>query len=233
DPDLLVTASMGVASVLAERGDTEAVDYAMRALEICRRRASEDQLKTTLATSAMVLWQVGDFDRAREVIAEADPLLMPGEARIARAVFAAAAAGVALHDGRLEPAARLAELAVRDGEELGIERELPLAHALDSRIALARGRRADAARAALQAIARAETIDYAYPMAICLETAAELVPADHARALRSAASRIREAGDRPAPAGLRSSVRETTTAADEPIETVVARARAALTRELT
>ncbi|HEY4152323.1 MAG TPA: BTAD domain-containing putative transcriptional regulator, partial [Pseudolysinimonas sp.] len=135
DPNLLVTASMGIASVLAERGDPDAAGYALRALEICRERASEDQLKATLATSAMVLWQVGDLDGARTVIAEAEPMLLPGEPRIARAVLAAAAAGVALQEGRLEPAARLAELAVKDGEELGIERELPLAHAINSRIA--------------------------------------------------------------------------------------------------
>lgn len=203
DPNLLVTASMGVASVLAERGDPGAAGYAMRALAICRQRASEDQLKATLATTAMVLWQIGELAGARDVIAEAEPLLMPGEPRIARAVFAAAAAGVAFQEGRLEQAARLAELAVHDGEELGIERELPLAYAIQSRIALARGRRADAARAALEGIARAETLDYSYPMAICLETAAELVTPGDAQLLRAVAARIRDRGDRPAPVGLR------------------------------
>jgi predicted ATPase/DNA-binding SARP family transcriptional activator len=204
DPNLLVTASMGIASVLAERGDPEAAEYAMRALEICRERASEDQLKATLATTAMVLWQVGDLDRARAVIAEADPLLMAGEPRIARAVLAAAAAGVALHDGRLEHAARLVEIAVHDGEELGIERELPLAHALASRIALARGRRADAARAALDALRCAESLDYSYPLAVCLESAAELASdADDSRVMRLVATSIRDAGDRPAPVLLR------------------------------
>ncbi|MEP6842008.1 MAG: BTAD domain-containing putative transcriptional regulator [Pseudolysinimonas sp.] len=229
DPNLLVTASMGVASVLAERGDAEAARYAHRALEICRERASEDQLKATLATSAMVLWQVGDLEGARAVIAEAEPMLIPGEPRIARAVLAAAAAGVALQEGRLEPAARLAELAVRDGEELGIERELPLAHALNSRIALARGRRSVAVRAALDGIACAETIDYSYPMAICLETAAELVtePGD-ARMLRAVASRIRDAGDRPAPAGLRPSEVVRASASKATTETAIARARTVL-----
>ncbi len=229
DPNLLVTATMGIASVLAERGDPEAVGYVLRALEICRERASEDQLKATLATTAMVLWQVGDLDRAREVIAEAEPLLMPGDARIARAVFAAAAAGVALEEGRLEPAARLAELAVHDGEELGVERELPLAHALNARVALARGRRSAAARSALDGIARAETIDYTYPMAICLETAAELVPsADDARALRAVATRIREAGDRPAPARLQPTDHVPSSASTETITDAITRARAAL-----
>lgn len=229
DPNLLVTASMGIASVLGERGDPDAAAYAVRALEICRERASEDQLKATLATSAMVLWQVGDLDGARAVIAEAEPLLMPGEPRIARAVFGAAAAGVALQEGRLEQAARLAELAVHDGEELGIDRELPLAHALNSRIALARGRRAAAARAALDGIARAGTLDYAYPMAICLEAAAELAQElDDARLLRAVATRIRDAGDRPSPWSLRPSEAVPASASDVTVEAAVERARAAL-----
>jgi predicted ATPase/DNA-binding SARP family transcriptional activator len=229
DPNLLVTASMGIASVLAERGDPEAAEYALRALAICRERASEDQLKTTLATTAMVLWQVGDIDRAREVIAEAEPLLMPGEARIARAVLAAAAAGVALQEGRLEQAARLAELAVHDGEELGIERELPLAHALNSRIALARGRRAVAAQAAWEGIERAKMLDYPYPMAICLESAAELAAmAEDATVLRAVATRIRDAGDRPSPAGLRPSEEVSATVSSETTKAAIGRARTAL-----
>jgi predicted ATPase/DNA-binding SARP family transcriptional activator len=229
DPNLLVTASMGIASVLAERQDPEAAAYALRALEICRERASEDQLKATLATTAMVLWQVGELATAHEVIAEAEPMLMPGEARIARAVFAAAASGVALQEGRLEQAARLAELAVHDGEELGIERELPLAHALNSRIALARGRCAAAAQAALEGISRAESLDYSYPMAICLESAAELVPEpDDARMLRAVATRIRDAGDRPSPSSLQPSEAVAASASDVTLAAAVERARAAL-----
>jgi len=228
DPNLLVTASMGIASVLAERRDGAATEYAMRALAICRERASEDQLKATLATTAMVLWQVGDLEAAREVIAEAEPLLMPGEARIARAVLASAAAGVALQDGHLEQAARLAELAVHDGEELGIEREVPLAQALLSKIALVRGQRARAARAALDGIDAAEALDFAYPMAICLEAAAELSSDDDAHSLRAVATRIREAGDRPAPAGLVPSVAVPASASSESIDQAIARARAAL-----
>lgn len=229
DPNLLVTASMGIASVLAERGDPDAAGYALRALEICRERASEDQLKATLATTAMVLWQVGDLEGARAVIAEAEPMLLPGEARIARAVFAAAAAGVALQEGRLEAGARLAELAVRDGDELGIERELPLAHALNARIALARGRRSVAAQAVLDGIAGAETLDYAYPMAICLECAAELAPEPgDALLLRAVAMRIRDAGDRPSPAGLRPSEAVAASASTASRDDAIARARAVL-----
>ena len=229
DPNLLVTASMGIASVLAERRDPEAAGYALRALKVCRERASEDQLTATLATTAMVLWQVGDLDGARAVIAEAEPLLMPGAARISRAVLASAAAGVALQEGRLEEAARLAELAVHDGEELGIDRELPLAHALNSRIALARGRRGAAARAALDGIARAETLDYAYPMAICLEAAAELASdIEDARVLRAVASRIRDTGDRPAPAALQPSAAVPASVSDESRDAAVFRARAVL-----
>jgi predicted ATPase/DNA-binding SARP family transcriptional activator len=226
DPNLLVTAMMGIASVLAERGDPAASGYAMQALEICRERASEDQLKTTLATTAMVLWQVGDLDGARAVVAEAEPLLMPGEPRIARAVFAAAAAGIAFQEGRFEGAARFAERAVQDGEELGIERELPLAYAIQSRIALARGRRHEAARAALMGLARAESLDYWYPMAISLETAAELAEPADADYLRAAAKPIRESGDRPAPAGLRPGTAQTAGSGAAPtVAEAVARAR--------
>jgi len=226
DPNLLVTASMGIASVLAERGDPEAAGYAYRALQICRDRASEDQLKATLATTAMVLWQVGDLEGARTVAAEAEPLLMPGEARIARAVLAAAAAGIALQEGRLEQAARHAELAVHDGDELGIERELPLARALQSRIALARGRRNDAARAVLAGLASARSLDYPYPMAICLESAAELASdAADADALRAVAFRIRDAGERPAPAFLRPTTPRPRAESDEGIDDALERVR--------
>lgn len=228
DVNLQISTEISTASILAERGDPEAAEHAARAVERCRGRASEDQFLATLASSALVCWQVGALEQARAVIAEGEPLLQ-GEPRIARATLAVAAAGIALIDGRLEPAARLVEIAVRDGEELGIDRELPLYYSLTARIAAARARTAAAARAALDAIAHAEALDFAYPMAICLETAAELAPGgDDALVLRAVASRIRDAGDRPAPAGLTSSVVVAASASEATVAEAVRRARTLL-----
>lgn len=198
DANLQVTAAMGVGSILAERGDPQAVDYTERALAICRERASPDQLLATLATASMIAWQVGDLDSARRWIAEGDPLLH-GEPRIARVVLAAAAGGVAMAEGRLEHAARLVELAVVDGEELGVERELPLAHALRARVALARGRPRDAVAPTLAALDAAGRLAYRYPLAIGLETAALQCDDRTAGMLQATAAAIRAAGDRPAP----------------------------------
>ncbi len=229
DVNLQMSTSISIASILAERGDPAAADYAAQAVERSRARASNDQLLATLATAALVCWQVGVIDQARAAILEADALL-DGGPRIARATWAVSAAGVALFDGRLEQAARLVELAVRDGEELGIDRELPLSYALTARIAAARGRMLEAAQAALEAVDRAERLDFAYPMAICLETAAEMAALDEdATALRAVASRIRDVGDRPAPACLAPSLPVASSASSESIPDAIQRARRVLT----
>jgi predicted ATPase/DNA-binding SARP family transcriptional activator len=202
DANLQVTAAMGVASILGERADPDAIGYAEQALAICRDRASRDQLLATLATASMIAFQVGDLDAARRWIEEGDPLLHE-EPRIARVVLTVAAAGVAAAEDRLESAARLIELAVRDGEELGVERELPLAHALRARIALARGRDAEAVAPAIAALDTAGRLAYRYPLAIGLETAALLAGPADAADLRASADAIRAAGDRPSPPSLR------------------------------
>ncbi|GMA97066.1 hypothetical protein GCM10025881_38900 [Pseudolysinimonas kribbensis] len=201
DANLQVTAAMGVASILAERGDADAIGFTDRALTICREKASRDQLLATLATASMIAWQVGDLDAARRWIAEGEPLLRE-EARIARVVLAVAAAGVAMAEARLEQAARLVERAVADGEELGVERELPLAHALRARIALVRGRPADAVAPTLAALDTADRLAYRYPLAIGLETAALQCDDETAGILLATAAVIRAEGDRPAPHSL-------------------------------
>lgn len=201
DANLQVSAAMGVSSILAERGDRAAIGYGEQALAIARERGSRDQLLATLATASMVAWQVGDLETARRWIDEGDPL-MHEEPRIARAVLACASAGVAFADGRLEPAARLIEIAIADGEGLGVERELPLAYALRARIALARGRRLDAVAAAESALDMADRLDYRYPRAIALETVALLVEDALGADLRATAAEIRRAGDRPPPSSL-------------------------------
>ncbi|CAN5128771.1 hypothetical protein BH11ACT3_BH11ACT3_07580 [soil metagenome] len=230
DVNLQISAAISSASILAERGDPRAAEHAARAVDSCRERGSADHLLATLATTALVCWQVGAVEQAAAAIAEAAPLF-EGEPRIARATLAVSAAGIALADGQLEKGARLVEVAVNDGEELGIDRELPLYYAVASRISAARGRRGDAVRSARSALDSAAALDFAYPTAICLETVAELAPDSvDATVLRAVASRIRDAGDRPAPAGFAASEVVSASASQESIESAVARAHAVLDR---
>jgi ATP/maltotriose-dependent transcriptional regulator MalT len=217
---------MGIASILAERADPEAVSHAQHALTIARELGSADQLLATLATAAMVAWQVGAVEEAARAVGEAESLLH-GPARISRVVLATAAAGVALAGEQLEDAARLAEIAVRDGEELGVDRELPLAHAVRARIAVARGRHREAAQFTLDAFASAARLDYRYPAAICLETAATVLGVDETTAgLLATAAELRRQGDRPAPPSLQVKVPDG--ASSEPLDEAVARAVAML-----
>jgi hypothetical protein len=201
DPNLLITASMGVGSLLAERGRAEAMSPTREAIDLCRRIASPDQLQATLATAAMIAWQVGDLAQARTWIDEASPLL-EGDSRIAQVVLATAAAGCHFAAGSLGSAAALADLAVRAADELGVERELPLALAVAARIAHARGE-ASAVDLALRCVDTAAALGIAFPSGIALETAAEVAgrPAE-AAPLLTAASRIRAQGQRPAPAAM-------------------------------
>lgn len=201
-----VGAVVGVGSLLAERGDPTAVEFASDAIALCREVGSPEQLLITLPTAAMISWQVGNYAAAREFAAEARPLL-DDEPRIARVVLLITMAGLALADGDAADAVLLAESADAVGTELGVERELPLARCLLARARLANGDVDGAVAAAASAFAAAATITLDYPLALCLETAAlvgrEIGVADGelASALRSAAE-IRDAGSRPAPAGL-------------------------------
>ena len=123
--DLRVSAAMGLGSVLAERGDPEAADYAAGRTQRCEEGASAEQLTASLPTAAMVAWQVGDLDRVRRWVARAMPLHTE-QRRIARVVLLSAACGLHLADEDLEAAVEVGRSADLEGTELGIERELPL-----------------------------------------------------------------------------------------------------------
>jgi hypothetical protein len=171
DADLQVGATMAMGCVLAERGRPEAATFAAEAIALCRRSATAGQLTATLPTAAMVCWQVGAFEAARGYVAEAMPLLA-GSRRIARVILLTAAAGIALADRDFGAALELATRADADAGALGIDREVPLIRCLLARAMLASGRAAAAAAMTAEAIAKARSLAFAYPMALCLETAA-------------------------------------------------------------
>jgi predicted ATPase/DNA-binding SARP family transcriptional activator len=205
-----VGATVGVAALLAERGDPSAVEYATEAIALCREIGSPEQLLITLPTAAMVAWQVGNYAASRAFAEEARPVL-DDDPRIARVVLLISMAGLALESGDAVDAVRLAESADAVGTELGVERELPLARCVLARARMAKGDLEGAARAAASALTAASTISLDYPVALCLETAALIGreigarDADILLALQSAAV-IREAGSRPAPAGLAAAI---------------------------
>jgi predicted ATPase/DNA-binding SARP family transcriptional activator len=210
--DLQVAAAIGMGCVLAERADPSAAGYAAEAIALCRRDGSAEQLAATLPTAAMVCWQVGELDAARRYIAEAQPLLA-GTRRIARVVLLSAAAGVALAGGDAGAAIELGTTADTEGTDLGIERELPLVRAVVARAWLGRGNVAAAARQAAAAVQAATSLSFAFPLALCLETAALvcLAAGHHERTavrLLASAARIRDRGDRPGMPTLRAAVDE-------------------------
>lgn len=208
--NLRVGATIGVGSLLAERGDVSAVHYASDAIALCREHGSDEQLLITLPTAAMIAWQVGDIEAAREFAEEAQPLLQE-EPRIARVVLVTTMAGIALGDRDLADAVRLATSADNLGTELGVERELPLARSILARALLESGDLSGASTAVESAFSAAESMSVDAPFAICLETAALLGRAMGADALDVAtvlhsATAVRERGSRPAPSILRSTV---------------------------
>jgi tetratricopeptide (TPR) repeat protein len=210
--NLQVGAVIGVGSLLAERVDPTAVDFARQAIDLCREHGSSEQLLITLPTAAMIAWQVGDLEAARDFAREAHPLLRE-DPRIARVVLLIAMAGVALADGDTEDAIRLATAADTVGTDLGVERELPLARCVLARSRLAAGDAEGASVAVGSAFAAAESMSTVSAFALCLETAALIGRAlgtdgaELATALASAAV-IRDRGSRPAPLTLQASVTE-------------------------
>ncbi len=201
DPNLLITASMGVGSLLAERGSIEAIAPTREAIDLCRRIASSDQLQATLATAAMIAWQVGELEQAQAWIDEASALL-EGPPRIAQVVLGTAAAGCRFATGSLEEAAGLAAQAVKGAEELGVDRELPLALAVAARIALAREDES-AGDLALRCVDAAAALSIAFPSAIALETAAAVLgTSGEGLPLLAAAANIRIRGRRARPAAM-------------------------------
>ncbi len=209
--DLQVAASMGLGSVLSERGDPEAATYAVEAIALCHVGGSVEQLAAALPTAAMVCWQVGALDEARAFVDEAQPL-HTGSMRIARVVLLSVSAGLALAEGNVEAAIDVGSTADREGTELGVEREMPLIRAVLARALLAAGDLAGATERALSALDAASDMSISFPIAVGLETAALVLDAagaagdlDLIRLLSTAAS-IRRQGNRPAPATLSGAV---------------------------
>lgn len=205
--DLQVAAAMGLGSVLSERGDPEAAEHAVHAIELCHAGGSAEQLAAALPTAAMVCWQVGALDQARAFVDEARPMLDGGK-RIARVVLLSVSAGLALADGDLAAAVDFGSTADREGTELGVEREMPLIRAVLARALLATGDITGAAERAAAAVEAALGMSFAFPLAIGLETSCLVLDAaggttvERIAVLIDATARIRARGDRPAPATL-------------------------------
>jgi predicted ATPase/DNA-binding SARP family transcriptional activator len=211
--DLQVAAVMGMGSLLSERGDPDAVGYAVQAIELCQAGGSAEQLAAALPTAAMVCWQVGANRQARAFADEAGPMHGGGTKRIARVVLLSVTAGLALDDGDIAGAVDIGSAADREGTELGVEREMPLIRAVLARALLASGDIEAAAGRAAAGVSAALAMTFAYPLAIGLETAglvlhaAGLGTGAQIGCLLDTAAVLRTAGDRPAPAGLGRQVR--------------------------
>jgi DNA-binding SARP family transcriptional activator/predicted ATPase len=233
--NLRVGAVIGVGSLLAERGDESAVDFAREAIALCRESGTPEQLLITLPTAAMISWQVGDLMAASEFARDARPLLQ-GDPRIARVVLVTAMAGMALAEGDAADAIRLATSADTVGTELGVERELPLARCILARALLETGDTSGASAAVESAFAAAHSMSLEAPFALCLETAALVGRAIGANegevgTVLGSSAALRARGSRPAPAPLRDAIddlRLTTTAGD----VLPARKAAALAQEM-
>lgn len=204
--DLQVSAAMGLGSVLAERGDVSASAYAADAIALCHQGGSAEQLAASLATAAMVAWQVGDLDRCRAWVDQAMPM-HAGSRRIARVVLHSAACGLEIGSRDLAAAVRLGQIADAEGTELGVERELPLARSLLAIALLASGDPEAAHTRAQAAVAAAQQLDYRFPLALALEAAAATalargVEPPAMRDVLAVAASIRRRGDRPVPVVL-------------------------------
>ncbi len=200
--DVQVAATMGVACVLSERGDPSAARYAEDAVALCRSEDAVESLASALATAAVVCWQVGELEAARDYVARARPMLSDGR-RVARVALLTAAAAVALADGDVAAAVDHARAAEDEATELGVERELPLIRSLLARGLLGGGDLAAAVTCAAPAIQACRSLRYWHPLSTCLETVATvLVAADRevdARPLLLHAAALRARGYRPTP----------------------------------
>ena len=208
--DLYVAAAMGLGSVLSERGDPQATQYAAEAVDRCRVDGSAEQLASLLPTAAMVCWQVGALDQARAFAAEARPMHADHK-RIARVVLLSTSAGVTLSDGDVDSAIDYARAADAEGTELGIEREMPLIRTILARALLGSGDLVGAATTTAACIASAAAMTVDFPLATGLATAALVgaasgAPLDDLAALVETAAALRAAGDRPVAASLRADI---------------------------
>jgi DNA-binding SARP family transcriptional activator len=233
--NLRVGAVIGVGSLLAERVDPTAVNFATEAIELCRAQGTAEQLLITLPTAAMIAWQVGSMDAARAFAREAQPLLQD-DPRIARVVLLIAMAGLALAEGDAVDAERLATAADTVGTELGVERELPLARCVLARARLELADPIGASAAVVSAFAAADSMSLDSPFALCLETAALVgraigVDDSELGTVLSSAAAVRVHGSRPAPASLQDAVRALRTTVPD-AEPLPARAAASLAGEM-
>ena len=200
--DVQVSTVMGVACVLSERGDPAAVGYAAEAVALCRSEGAVDTLASALATAAVVCWQVGDLEGARNYVAQARPMLSDGR-RVARVALLTAAAAVAVADGDVAAAVDHARSAEDEATELGVERELPLIRSLLARGLLGSGDIAAAADHAAAGIHACRSLSYWHPLSTCLETVATILTAagreQDASPLLIHAAALRTHGNRPTP----------------------------------
>lgn len=232
--DLYVAAAMGLGSVLSERADPRAADYAEEAVARCRIDGSSEQLAALLPTAAMVCWQVGDLYRARTYVADAWPLHREHR-RIARVVLLSAAAGIAYADRDFGAAIDHGRAADEEGEALGVEREMPLIRAVLARALLRSGDSTGAADRALAGVDVAAVMPVRFPIAVSLETAAVVATAlgadDRAVGLLVGTARqIRLRGDRPPAVPLAGDLLALPVGAPAPVDHAIDLARRTLTQ---
>jgi hypothetical protein len=123
-------------------------------------------------------------------------------------VLLSVTAGLALAEGDTAAAIEIGRMADAEGTELGVDREMPLIRAVLARALLAAGDQAGAAERAAAAVAAALGMNFAFPLAIALETAVlvlrdgDLAPPAELMPLITVAAAIRHRGDRPPPVTL-------------------------------
>ncbi|MEJ7648967.1 MAG: BTAD domain-containing putative transcriptional regulator [Nakamurella sp.] len=214
--DLQVATSIGLGSILGERGEPEAARHAVRAVELCRAGGSPEQLAVTLPTAANICWQVGEIDTAATLVDEGLTAL-GGTRRIGRVIALGTATGVALARGDAAGAIAFGTVADEEGTEIGVDRELPHIRSLLALALLDAGDPDAAAQRSAAALDAAAQLDNDFPAAVALEVGAvvagrlragqdpesvERLDSAVAGALRTAAA-IRHRGARPVPAPLR------------------------------
>ena len=213
DDNLYVGATIGIGSILAERGDRAAAQYALAALERGRASSPIEQLAGAMPTAAQICWQVGDLDTARMLIDECRPYLAGG-ARIARVYLLSVSAGLALSDGDLDTAIDVARQADIEGTELGVDRELPMIRSLVAWSLALSGDAGGARERSAAAVDAGTGLDYDGPLATALEVAALVADrtgstdGPNIAVVLAGAQDIRTAGDRPAFATFRQLVTE-------------------------
>ncbi len=213
DDNLFVGATIGIGSILAERGDPAAAGFALAALDRGRANSPADQLAGVMPTAAQICWQVGDFEAARAIVQECRPLLGTG-ARIAHVYLLSVSAGLSLAEGDARQAVDFAGQARAEGAELGVERELPMISSLLAWALTLAGDPEGGRREARVAVQRAAALEYDGPLATALETAALVLEAtgsggsQNLAAILRGADAIRRAGNRPAVALFRDLVSE-------------------------